>query len=71
MADFPKDGAPKAFTLFSRMEMTDDESKQTEVKAAWDDLMVLLGKESWGGFSVGEGEHVGLGVFGWDSLEVS
>jgi hypothetical protein len=34
-------------------------------------LMGILGKESWGGVSVGEGEFVGLGLVGWDSLEVS
>lgn len=33
--------------------------------------MAILGKESWGGMSVGEGEHVGLALVGWDSLEVS
>jgi hypothetical protein len=33
--------------------------------------MAILGKESWGGMSVGEGENVGLELIGWDSLEVS
>jgi hypothetical protein len=32
--------------------------------------MGIIGKESWGGMSVGDGEHVGLGLVGWDSLEV-
>jgi hypothetical protein len=41
VADFPKDAAPKAFTQFSRMEIS-DESKQADMKAAWEDLMVLL-----------------------------
>jgi hypothetical protein len=33
--------------------------------------MGIIGKESWGGISVGEGERVGLALVGWDSLEVS
>jgi hypothetical protein len=48
-----------------------DESKHEEVRKAWEELMGILGKESWRGMSVGEGEHVGLGLVGWDSLEVS
>ena len=70
VADFPKGAAPKAFTQFSRITIS-DESKYEEVRKAWEELMGILGKESWGGVSVGEGEHVGLGLVGWDSLEVS
>jgi hypothetical protein len=70
VADFPKGAAPKAFTQFSRITIS-DESKHGEVRKAWEELMGILGKESWGGVSVGEGEHVGLGLVGWDSLEVS
>ncbi|KAH8786409.1 hypothetical protein F5882DRAFT_518171 [Hyaloscypha sp. PMI_1271] len=68
VADFPKGAAPKAFTQFSRITIS-DESKHEEVRKAWEELMGILGKESWGGVSVGEGEHVGLGLVGWDSLE--
>jgi len=70
VADFPKDKAPKTFTQFSRITVS-DEGKFEEVRKAWEELMRVLGKESWGGVSVGEGENVGLGLVGWDSLEVS
>jgi hypothetical protein len=70
VADIPKGATPKAFTQFSRITIS-DESKHGEVGKAWEELMGILGKESWGGMSVGEGEHVGLGLVGWDSLEVS
>jgi hypothetical protein len=70
VADFPKDASPKKFTQFSRITIC-DESKHEEARKAWEDLMGIIGKESWGGMSVGEGEHVGLGLVGWDSLEVS
>lgn len=29
-----------------------------------------LGKETWGGVNVGDGPTVGLGLVGWDSLEI-
>lgn len=48
-----------------------DESKEPGVREAWKTLTAELGKETWGGISVGEGEKVGLGLIAWDSLEVS
>lgn len=48
-----------------------DESKGPEIREAWKTLITELGKETWGGISVGEGEKVGLGLIGWNSLEVS
>jgi len=47
----------------------DDVSKLPEIRKAWADLMAILGKQTWGGRSV-EGEPCGLGLVGWDSLEV-
>ena len=70
VADFPKDVKPKKFTQFSRITVG-GEGEYEGVRQAWEELMGILGKESWGGVSVGEGEFVGLGFVGWDSLEVS
>ena len=70
VTDIPKDKAPKIFTQFSRITVA-DEGKLEEVRKAWEELMGVIGKESWRGISVGEGEIVGLGLVGWDSLEVS
>ncbi|KAE8441469.1 hypothetical protein EG329_004925 [Mollisiaceae sp. DMI_Dod_QoI] len=67
-AEFPSDAGPKAFTQFSRIAL-DDESKIPDVKAAWKELMTILGKEVWGARSVEGDEVVGLGVCGWDSME--
>jgi len=47
------------------------ESQVPEIREAWNMLTSELGKETWGGVSVGEGEKVGLGLIAWDSLEVS
>jgi hypothetical protein len=70
VADFPTDQTPKAFTQFSRITVP-DEAKGQEVRKAWEELMAILGKQSWGGLSVGDGEKVGMGLVGWDSLEVA
>ncbi|KAH7333158.1 hypothetical protein BKA65DRAFT_40792 [Rhexocercosporidium sp. MPI-PUGE-AT-0058] len=59
---------PKAFTQMSRITGA-DKSKGPEIKKAWEDLMKILGKESFGGLSVGDGPRAGLGLAGWDSLE--
>lgn len=40
------------------------------MKAAWIELAAALGQETWGGRTVGDGALVGLGLLGWDSLEV-
>ena len=68
-AEFPKDSTPKAFTQFSRMTGV-DESKGPEARKAWEDLMAIIGKESWGGRTVGDGPKAGIALVGWDSLEV-
>ena len=70
VADIPKDAKPKKFTQFSRITVG-GEGEYEGVRQAWEELMGILGKVSWGGVSVGEGEFVGLGLVGWDSLEVS
>lgn len=33
------------------------------------DVVQALGKETFGGRSVGDGPFVGLGIIGWDSVE--
>jgi hypothetical protein len=68
VADFPSGASPKKYTQFSRI-VIDDVSKLPEIRKAWADLMAILGKQTWGGRSV-EGEPCGLGLVGWDSLEV-
>ncbi|KAM5351196.1 hypothetical protein ACJ41O_003919 [Fusarium nematophilum] len=68
VADFPADASPKAFTQFSTI-VIDDKSKHPEARKAWMDLAGALGKDTWGGVSVGDGPAVGLGLIGWDSLE--
>ena len=68
--DFPSDPKPKAYTQFSRITLN-DESKGPEIREAWKTLVTELGKETWGGVSVGEGDKVGLGLIAWDSLEAS
>lgn len=70
VADFPSDPKPKDYTQFSRITMS-DESKGPEIREAWKALVMELGKETWGGVSVGDGDKVGLGLIGWDNLEVS
>ena len=65
---FPAHPVPTGFAQMSRVTVT-DEAKGAGLRMAWDALMALLGKESWGGLSVGEGEKIGLGLVGWDSLE--
>ncbi|KAH7381956.1 hypothetical protein BKA64DRAFT_713197 [Cadophora sp. MPI-SDFR-AT-0126] len=67
-AEFPKDSTPKPFAQFSRMTGI-DETKGAEARKAWEDLMAVLGKESWGGKTVGDGPQAGMGLVGWDSLE--
>ena len=47
-----------------------DESKGPEARKAWEDLMAIIGKESWGGRTVGDGPKAGIALVGWDSLEV-
>ncbi|KAH9208992.1 hypothetical protein DL95DRAFT_394785 [Leptodontidium sp. 2 PMI_412] len=68
VAEFPEDKKPKAFTQITRI-MGGDESKIPEIKKAWEDLMAILGKETFGGRSVGDGPKAGMGLVGWDSLE--
>ena len=70
VAAFPTDPKPKDYTQFSRITIS-DESKGAEIREAWKTLTTELGKETWGGVSVSEGEKVGLGLIAWDSLEVS
>jgi hypothetical protein len=48
-----------------------DASKAPEIREAWKTLLSEIGKESWGGVSVGEGEKVRVGLIARDSLEVS
>lgn len=69
VAQFPEGASHKAFTQFSSI-VIDDKSKHPEVRKAWMSLVDALGKETWGGVSVGDGPTVGLGLVGWDSLEV-
>ncbi|KAH7165285.1 hypothetical protein EDB81DRAFT_679020 [Dactylonectria macrodidyma] len=66
--DFPTDASPKAYTQFSTVVLSDD-GQHVQVRSAWSDLVTTLGKETWGGRSVGDGPKVGLGLIGWDSLE--
>ncbi|KAM0436680.1 hypothetical protein ACHAPT_002389 [Fusarium lateritium] len=68
VAKFPEGASHKAFTQFSTV-VIDDKSKHPEVRKAWMSLVDALGKETWGGVSVGDGPTVGLGLVGWDSLE--
>lgn len=70
VAAFPEDKTAKPFTQISRI-MGADESKGPEIKKAWEDLMTILGKETFGGRSVGDGPKVGMMMVAWDSLEVS
>jgi hypothetical protein len=70
VAEFPEDRTRKPFLQFSRIELGDG-SKHEEARKAWEDLMGVLGKQAWGGKKVGDGDFIGLGIVGWDSLEVS
>ncbi|KAH8647618.1 hypothetical protein BGZ60DRAFT_228172 [Tricladium varicosporioides] len=72
VADFPKDHTPKALTQMSRIAVA-DEGKLEEVRAAWEAVMAAVGKQTWGGRSVGseDGKTYGLGFVGWDSFEAS
>lgn len=67
--DFPADASPKAFAQFSTVVLGDD-GNHVQVRGAWSDLVSALGKDTWGGRSIGDGPTVGLGLIGWDSLEV-
>ncbi|KAF7550511.1 hypothetical protein G7Z17_g5677 [Cylindrodendrum hubeiense] len=66
--DFPADASPKAFTQFSTVVLSDD-GQHVQVRTAWSSLVSALGKDTWGGRSIGGGPSVGLGLIGWDSLE--
>lgn len=65
---FPANISPKKLTQFSWT--TIEESKREELTSAWKELIAALGQESWGGQSVGDGPLVGVGMLGWDSLQV-
>ena len=68
--DLPSTGGPEPYMVYSRTKVS-DAGKQEEGKKAWFELMTVIGKQPVGGVSVADGEHVGLGMVGYDSLEVS
>ncbi|KAH8658526.1 hypothetical protein BGZ61DRAFT_371206 [Ilyonectria robusta] len=68
VADFPVDATPKAFVQFTTI-VFGESGDRPEVSKAWVDLTTALGKDTWGGKSIGDGPTVGLGMIGWDSVE--
>ncbi|TVY75680.1 hypothetical protein LSUE1_G005179 [Lachnellula suecica] len=65
---FPEQTALPAYTQMSRISVS-DESKADELKGAWDAFMKVIGKEAWGGKSVGGDKTYGIGLVGWDSIQ--
>ena len=66
--EFPTDASPTPFLQLSTLVL-DEENKHGEARKAWMDVVQLLGKETFGGKSLGDGPPVGLGMIGWNSLE--
>lgn len=67
--DFP-DATHKALTQYSFIELS-DASKNVEARQFWIDFVSAVGSESFGGRSVDDKAVIGLGLLGWDSIEVS
>lgn len=66
----PAGGSPKPVTQFSVLEIADT-SKHAQARDAFENLAKAAGIEAAGGVSAGDGQKAGLGVTGWNTLEVN
>lgn len=69
LPELPTDKAPPAYLQYTTLHI-EDESHHVEARKAFEDVIKALGKEAFGGRTVDE-PFIGLGIIGWDSLEVS
>ncbi|KAH6981669.1 hypothetical protein BKA56DRAFT_632006 [Ilyonectria sp. MPI-CAGE-AT-0026] len=67
-SDLAASSSPKPFLQLTSITLS-SESQRDEVRAAWTNLITILGKETRGGKLLREDVFNGIAFLGWDSLE--